>query len=554
MNYFVVGSFLLLFSLSSVAISQVHSLADELEWRQRDKELELELKNRALEENKSIQLPDVDVLPDVSKDETCFVLHSIEINGRFSKWATRQGKVYIDECVTITDIQTYIRKINQYILSKGFVTTKAILPEQNISAGYLKVEILEGLVDEIQFPDHYESYWQYALPLRHGDILNIRDMEQGVDQLSRLQSQKVEFDIVPAGQAGMSNLVANIKQSKPWYINASISNGGSQTTGLYPLSLSGGIDNIYGLQDSLTFSLSKARALSFGESNGSSLTWSVPIRFTTFEMATSYSDYRQSAEGSVTNFELTGSSHDNSVSIDYVLLRNNKTKITLSTGLETRERRSYIDGTEIEVQSRNLSEFQIGAAYQRYIGSAVLNMSVDLHQGIEAFESDEVDSDAESGIAQPIYRFYSVAGSINRPFSIFKKNITYSATFAGQHAATPIYSLDWFSIGGQYTVRGFASDESLSSDAGWRLKNDFTVPVRIKNISTSSYWGIDVGQVFGSGVEGVSENTLMGAGVGLRGSAFSMNYDVLYSRPLLIYGPDADKRSQQFNASLSIKF
>ncbi|PYF81821.1 hemolysin activation/secretion protein [Marinomonas alcarazii] len=534
--------------------AQNDSIRDETEWRLRDKAAQEALDQKMQVISPPIQLPQVDDLPDLPHESVCFVIDSIDIKGLLSDWATSQGDSYIGQCMGFDSIQAYVRLINQKLLAEGYITSRAVLPEQNIASHVLVINIQEGIIEKIEFPEDYRFFWRHSLPLQVGDVLNLRDMEQAVDQLNRLQSQDVEFKIQPGTYSNASILVAQIKQTKPWSVGFSVDDSGSRSTGKYPLSLSGVVDNVVGVQDVLQYSFSRAREKDSGESNSASITWSLPIGYWLLEMSNSRSDYRQETVGSVRTFELSGTGDDKKIALNYVLSRDNKSKTSLLGAVKTRNRRSYIDDTEIEVQQRNLTELELGASYRKYLPNAVLDFSLSMHQGVEWLGADKVDSGASSNVAQPNYRFYSLTTSVSAPFSLLETKMNYSGRLFMQYADTAIYSLDWFSNGGRYTVRGFSGSESLSAESGWRLRNDIALPFSIKRFSTTGYLGLDIGEVYGDGAEEESSKTLMGISLGFKGQLFGANYDVSVSEPFLAHGPYAKAHDYKVSAMLSAQF
>lgn len=541
-------------------VAHGESIDDKMAWQSRDKTIQESFYKDLELSSKPIQLPEIEPLPELpelSEKEVCFVIDVIEIEGLLSDWSKEQGQDYIGQCVGFESIQAYVRLINQKLLSEGYVTSRAVLPEQNIASHTLVIKIHEGTIEGITFPEDYRFFWEQSLPLKVGNVLNLRDMEQAVEQLNRLQSQDIKFNIEPGVYSNGSVLVAEVKPTKPWYFGMSTDNSGSASTGEYPVSLSGGVDNVLGIQDTLSYSLSGSREADTGESNSASVSWNAPIGYWLLGLSDSSSDYRQKTIGSVRDFELSGSSHDKKLSLDYVLLRDNKKKVSLFGAIKTRRRRSYIDGTEIEVQRRDLTEIELGSKYRQYLGRSVLDFSFSLHQGIELFGSDLVNSNAASDVAQPNYRFYSLSSSLSAPFSLFDVQMNYIGQFSAQYADTAIYSLDWFSNGGRYTVRGYSSSEALSSDSGWRLRNDVSLPLPfdVKWLSVVSYLGLDVGQVFGEGVEDDHDNnTLIGLSLGVKGALLGMNYDAFISEPFIVYGPYAEEHDYKVSVSVSAQF
>nr|WP_323744887.1 POTRA domain-containing protein [Noviherbaspirillum soli] len=72
-----------------------------------------------------------------------------------------------------------------------------------MSAGTLT--LLPGIIRAIRFADTVRQFqWRSAFPAAPGDLLNLRDVEQGLEQMKRLPSQDVDIDIMPGEQAGES--------------------------------------------------------------------------------------------------------------------------------------------------------------------------------------------------------------------------------------------------------------------------------------------------------------------------------------------------------------
>ncbi|WP_055333874.1 POTRA domain-containing protein, partial [Ralstonia solanacearum] len=64
-----------------------------------------------------------------------------------------------------------------------------------------------------------------------GDLLNLRDLEQGLEQMKRVASQDVDMQIVPTDVPGMSDVVISVKRAKPWTVVAAVDNSGTRSTG-----------------------------------------------------------------------------------------------------------------------------------------------------------------------------------------------------------------------------------------------------------------------------------------------------------------------------------
>ncbi|MFX6461494.1 ShlB/FhaC/HecB family hemolysin secretion/activation protein, partial [Acinetobacter baumannii] len=83
---------------------------------------------------------------------------------------------------------------------------------------------------------------------------NLRDIEQGLDQINRLRSNSATMDIEPGGVAGASTIVVRNRPRKRWSVNVAVDNTGSQSTGRELASAALAIDSPLGLNDFLNLS------------------------------------------------------------------------------------------------------------------------------------------------------------------------------------------------------------------------------------------------------------------------------------------------------------
>ena len=561
LNYGVLVFFLRFFLLACLFLLFVGSVfADTFDdrkgWQKRDKIAQKIINEKLEQSKKTIQLPKVDTLPLLENESICFYINSIKVEGLLSEWIRSKGQTYIGQCVGLNSIQAYVRLINTKLLSEGYITSIAVLPEQNLNSKTLIIKIFEGTIAKIEFPKNYPFYGNLSIPLEEGEVLNLRDMEQAVDRLNRLRSQNAEFKIKPGLNNNESILVAEIKETKRWHFGMSIDNSGSESTGQFPLSLNGTIDNAFFIEDSFSYTLSSASSGNAGKSESTSISWDIPFGYWILSLSNSFSNYKQETVLAGTAFELTGNTNDKKLSLNYTYSRDNQTKKFLFGHIKVRERHNFFAGEEFSNQEVHATEIELGGSYERYVNGSAINISMSLHQGLNIFGATSLIGD-ENETVQSDYRFYSLNASINYPFSFFDKKMNYTGVFFTQYAETLIYSLDSFSIGGRYTVRGFNSNEGVNSDNGWRLKNDVLIPLNIWNIHLNNYYGFDVGQVYSEksgSKEDESDHVLAGLTIGVKGEVISVNYDFFVSKPFLANGPYASSKNFEVSMSLSTQF
>ncbi len=176
------------------------------------------------------------------------------------EWLTH----YAGQCAGKQGIDTLVKGLSRAILARGYITTRVLLPEQDLKTGTLKLALVPGTIRRVRFTDEkLRGTWKTAFPTRDGELLNLRDLEQGLEQMKRVSSQDVSMQIVPADVPGESDIVLDVKRGKPWTVVASIDNSGTRATGRLQGNLSLGIDNPLGLND--IFNIGVSQDLEFGD-------------------------------------------------------------------------------------------------------------------------------------------------------------------------------------------------------------------------------------------------------------------------------------------------
>ncbi len=227
---------------------------------------------------------------------------------------------YAGQCVGKRGLDMLVKGLSQAILARGYVTTRVLLPEQDLSTGTLKLSLIPGVIRHVRFVDErLRGTWKTAFPTGNGELLNLRELEQGLEQMKRVTSQDVSMQIVPADEPGESDVVLDVKRGKPWTVVASIDNSGTRATGRLQGNLSLGIDNPLGLND--IFNIGVSQDLEFGDKRLGSHGWngfySIPWGYWSATLSAYTNTYYQQIAGVNQTFIASG----NSKTIDFKLNR-----------------------------------------------------------------------------------------------------------------------------------------------------------------------------------------------------------------------------------------
>ncbi|KOR22244.1 membrane protein [Burkholderia cenocepacia] len=446
---------------------------------------------------------------------------------------------YTGQCVGKQGLDLLVKALSQDILSRGYITTRVLLPEQDLSSGTLKVSLIPGVIRHVRFADEkLRGTWKTAFPTRDGELLNLRDLEQGLEQMKRVQSQDVSMQIVPADVPGESDVVLDVKRGKPWTVVASIDNSGTRSTGKLQGNLSIGIDNPLGLND--IFNVGVSQDLELGDKRLGSHGWngfySIPWGYWTATLSAYTNTYYQQIAGVNQTFVASGNSKTIDFKLARILARSQNDVFGGYVRLSRRFGQSFIEDTEIPQQRRNNTFVEFGLTDRHYFDGAQFDGTLAYRQGVGGLGAQDDIPSAGDGST---YRFKMAVldANLSVPFAIVKQPFRYVTSIHGQYTGNSLHYIDDLTIGSRYTVRGFDGETMLAAARGLYWRNELQMP--IGQTGQAIYAGLDYGRVWGTQPVALVGTQLAGAVIGIKGSVATRfggyGYDLFAGTP--IYKP-----------------
>ncbi|MEX3959230.1 ShlB/FhaC/HecB family hemolysin secretion/activation protein [Trinickia sp. EG282A] len=441
---------------------------------------------------------------------------------------------YRGQCVGREGLNLIVHRLSALILAKGYTTTRVLIPEQDLSGGKLTLDLIPGVIGEIRFADP-KTYgtWRNAFPTHAGRLLNLRDLEQGLEQMKRVPNQDVDMQIVPGKTTGESDIVITVKRTKPWTISMSLDDSGLKSTGQLQATVHLGLSNLLGLSDIFDLSYShdaNGHTDRYG-THGASAYYAIPWGNWTFTATASQYHYHQQIAGAFANFVSSGLSNTFDIKAEYLFQRDQVQKNTLEFRTGKYYSEAFVDGSEIDIQHRDNSYAEIGWEHKHYFGPAQLDSTVSYRWGVPWYGAQSDLPGVGAGTPTYYYHIETLDATLSVPFSVGRVPLRYQTTIHAQNSPNLLYPTEDIAIGGRYTVRGFDGNTMLEAEKGFYVRNDLEVP--IFRTGQAFYIGIDGGEVFGPSAQNLVGRRLAGAVIGLRGSPFkNVVYDVFLGGPL----------------------
>jgi len=407
---------------------------------------------------------------------------------------------------------------------------------QNLLGGHLVLTVIPGRIAGLHLADGCDPRGIHlnALPISSGDILDLRDIEQGLENLKRLPTVQADIEITPAesadGADAASDLMIQYRQAFPLRFSSSLDDGGSRATGRYQAGATLAYDNWWGVNDLFYLSLNRSLGR-YGDrgSHGFALHYSVPWGYWMFSATMSGSRYHQTVAGAFEPIVYSGRSETTELKLSRLVHRDDRSKTSLFVKGLLRTSSNAIDDATLESQQRSMTAWEAGLGHRHFLASAVAELNLSYRRALDRQGPEPADEWQLPQIATR-YGLWLADASLNVPFSLGTAKLRYTATGRAQWNRQALPPQDQFSIGGRYSVRGFDGDLSLQAERGWFLRNELALA--LGENGQELYGGLDTGQVSGPSAQWLTGQRLSGAAIGLRGSLSRLSYDLFVAVPL----------------------
>jgi hemolysin activation/secretion protein len=440
-------------------------------------------------------------------------------------------------CIGAAGVNLILKRLQEAVIARGYVTTRVVAEPQDLTSGILIFTVIPGLIRDMRLSAGSARTAQWnAIPARVGDTVNLRDIEQALENLKRVPSAEADISIEPASagnaRPGDSDLVITYKQAFPLRVSLFADDSGLQATGKYQGGATFSADNLLTLSDLLYVTLNRdLGGTSAGErgTRGRSVVYSVPWGYWLLGVSASSNRYRQSVAGVNQTYLYSGDSSNADVKLSRLMYRDASRKTTLGLRAFQRSSKNFIDDTEVFVQRRVVGGFEASVNHREFLRKATLDLSLAYKRGTGAFGSLPAPEQA-LGEGTARMQLATLDLALNAPFKALDQNLRYSGLLRAQANQTRLSPQDRFAIAGRYTVRGFDGETSLSAERGVLLRND--IGLQLDSTGQETYVGVDYGRVSGPSSEFLVGKKLVGAVLGLRGGIKSVQYDVFIGKPM----------------------
>lgn len=507
--------------------------------------------------------------------QACVPIHTIEVVNAQNippSLIHRITDPWQHQCMTLGNMNSILDKLNQAYIDKGFVTTRAYLPQQDLKKGILHIVVVHGKVAGFQFNGSpAREHETMAFPWVKGGVLNLRDLEQGIDQMNRLPDWSASMKIAPGNQPGTS--IVNVTDNHPGILHGQVStdNAGQSYSGRTIGRAILTAEDLFGLLDMWSVEYDHSLNTRQGQGHNSffDAEGSIPLGpWTFFGGWYRYDDFYNFNSAWADRLRMDSMQKDFHIGASRVVARNSVGVTTLQASYELKSFNSEINHSRINTQSAVLSSLNLNASESMHLFGGSWYVSVGMKIGLGGGMGTKAWTNT-SGTYNPHTQYVKPTLDIDG-YQPILPNLMWHTSIHGEYSSKDQFANEQLQIGGPYTVRGYLQ-QTMLGNAGIYMRNDLAWALPTQDMHCDSYQpfcntlikGTEIYGIFDVGMtRGVFTYTdipktekggnLVGAGLGIRKTSGNIFWNASATHALTTAGLPPEGWIALFNIGIKI--
>ncbi len=430
----------------------------------------------------------------------CFRINKINfssnkiLTNRQAKFLTEE---YLGKCLTISQVSGIAKKLGDYLINNGFVTSRVAIPSQSLAGGVLQININESYLEKITFND--DSFLDKTQKVfafgfdNEKEILNIEKIDRGIDQINRLGSNNAVVKILPGNIENGSIVAIENNPQKRTRVNLYYDSKGNDISGGYRNTVSLSQDNLFHINDNFNISKTGNNLDSHRKTNRSdSLNGNFSVPFERHLLSLNYSKSSYFFKSGNDGFSKSeGHTSTSTAGLNSNIIKSKRFKVNSNFDITRRYNQNFSNDQKIDTSSRKASIASFSIINSVFFDNASLYLKPTYSRSLNILDARKDSKTIAAEDAHAEFEMFKFYANYSLKFTIpYLENSIYNLSFDSQLSKQKLYGIDQFSVGGFYTVRGLRNG-SISNDSGYNIKNELTL--NLHKISDSLFDAEDLG-------------------------------------------------------------
>ncbi len=511
---------------------QVHAQTSDLESVQRANQ-------RAIRDAQERPQPQADVFIAPSGGQTapvdpaahglrdCLRVQSFELTGHAEPLGPLPALPSRPACLSASELNALLARLNAHYQAAGWITTRVYVDPQENPNGVLRLRVVPGQMEHLTLgsaPD--DPRRETAFPQREGRLLNLRDLEQGLENINRLPSQQARLNLVPGADTGATQVQIALQEKRRVRLTEMVDNSGTRAMGEWKSTTEIAIDNPSDRNDQLAlgFITNLDRGDLDARFRGLTLNYFIPKGYHLFSVAGSAIRTAFTLPGINASYPLDTRADKLGAGYEYLFARDQVSKHSFTAGLDVTRQHTTIADVEVPSQERRLTVLHLGYKGKLFWGNQSHEWAVRVERGLQAFNAQSSIADGSN----PQYHLLRLRLASTWPLPDNRGLLRTLVQAQAAPANTP--TLAQLYVGGRYDVRGYQQN-SLWAPSGAFVRSEYETPAFAWGPSRwNAYVGLDAGRVQTLPNRPLSQQHLVGGALGVRGEVGPLRIELARAR------------------------
>ncbi|MEH2247752.1 ShlB/FhaC/HecB family hemolysin secretion/activation protein [Nostoc sp.] len=426
---------------------------------------------------------------------------------------------FVGRELTFAELLQVRNAITKLYTDKGYVTTGAVVTPQTVEAGVIKIQVIEGSVQEIKIIGNRRLHSQYIrdrIQLGTGTPLNVPRLLEKL-QLLRLDPriQNLSAELQTGVRPGTNILLVEVEEANTFKLTTILDNGRSPSVGSFRRGVDVQEANLLGLGDTLSVGYANTDG-----SNTINLNYTLPINPRNGTLSFDFSqgwNHVIERPFSVLDIQSDIQSYELGYRQPLVQKPTQELAVGLSFSRQSSQTALGIDnigpfqlspGADAQGRTK-ISALRFFQEYTQRSNQQVFALRSQFSFGLDWFGANVSEEAPDS-------RFFAWRGQAQWVRQLAPDTL-FLARGDFQFTPDSLVPLEQFGLGGQLSVRGYRQD-ALLTDNGLLFSAEFRVPIvraaKIGGVLQLTPF-IDVGKAWNVKGENPSPTTLVSIGLGL---------------------------------------
>lgn len=441
------------------------------------------------------------------------------------------AKPFAGRAVTRAELEQLREAISRFYLERGYINSGAILPDDFYGDGIVRLQIIEGRIEEIRLSGMRRLRDRYIRDrLIQGDEpLNVNILQERFQLLlADPLFSKINARLMPGSQLGLARIDLDVTRARPWDLNLFANNYRSPSVGSEAIGLNGHARNVTGLGDTLNGTVQGGHH----DNERYSFGWSIPITGRTRAHLRYDRGSSTVLEEPLASLDVESTLDSREVGAAHTLVETLRRHFSVGMTYVQRENATKLLGEPFSfvagegTGTSKISAWRVDQDFvQRWTRQALALRST-LTWGRTNTESTPVTAD----IVPPKHYLFWL-GQLQFTHRVLDKGSDFVVRTSMQFSRDRLVPLERFAIGGVATVRGYRENQVVR-DQGYTATFEFRYPLWERTASRHQLTVVpflDYGEAWN---KHEPREQLASAGVGLEYRFYGFAAELYYGKRL----------------------